>query len=75
MNPVDREVHSYSGQRQKMVGEQIADRGIKDLRILEAMNRQQVMANVMTPSASQRWSSGVTASRLMPGAGMNAPKR
>jgi len=39
MNPVDREVHSYSGQRQKMVGEQIADRGIKDLRILEAMNR------------------------------------
>ena len=39
MNPVDRAVHSYSGQRQKMVGEQIAERGIKDLRILEAMNR------------------------------------
>jgi protein-L-isoaspartate(D-aspartate) O-methyltransferase len=39
MNPVDRAVKSYSGQRQKMVGEQIAERGIKDLRILEAMNR------------------------------------
>lgn len=39
MNPVDRAVKSYSGQRQKMVGEQIADRGIKDLRIMEAMNR------------------------------------
>lgn len=39
MNSVDRSVQSFSGQRRKMVAEQVAERGIKDLRIMEAMNR------------------------------------
>jgi protein-L-isoaspartate(D-aspartate) O-methyltransferase len=39
MNSVDRAIQSFSGQRRKMVGEQLAERGIKDLRIMEAMNR------------------------------------
>ncbi|MEK9629022.1 MAG: protein-L-isoaspartate(D-aspartate) O-methyltransferase [Nitrospinota bacterium] len=32
-------VHSYAGQRRKMVEEQLGDRGIKDLRLLEVMSR------------------------------------
>ena len=39
MNPADRAIQSFSGQRRKMVEEQLVDRGIKDLRIMEAMNR------------------------------------
>jgi protein-L-isoaspartate(D-aspartate) O-methyltransferase len=39
MNSVDRSAQSFSGQRRKMVGEQVAERGIKDLRIMEAMSR------------------------------------
>lgn len=31
--------HEYSGQRQKMVEEQLIDRGIRDLAVLEAMSR------------------------------------
>jgi len=31
--------HPYAGQRQKMVEEQLVDRGIRDLRVLEAMSR------------------------------------
>ena len=32
-------IHSYAGQRRKMVEEQLGDRGIKDLRLLEVMSR------------------------------------
>ncbi len=39
MGPTDRAVQSFTGQRRKMVEEQLVDRGIKDLRIMEAMSR------------------------------------
>ncbi|MDA0691372.1 MAG: protein-L-isoaspartate(D-aspartate) O-methyltransferase [Nitrospinae bacterium] len=39
MGPTDRAVQSFTGQRRKMIEEQLVDRGIKDLRIMEAMNR------------------------------------
>ena len=39
MGPTDRAVKSFTGQRRKMIEEQLVDRGIKDLRIMEAMNR------------------------------------
>jgi protein-L-isoaspartate(D-aspartate) O-methyltransferase len=39
MSPTDRAVQSFTGQRRKMIEEQLVDRGIKDLRIMEAMSR------------------------------------
>ena len=35
----DRAVQSFAGQRRKMIEEQLVNRGVKDLRIMEAMNR------------------------------------
>ena len=35
----DRTVQSFAGQRRKMIEDQLVKRGIKDLRIMEAMNR------------------------------------
>ena len=32
-------IQSYAGQRRKMVEEQLVERGIKDLGVLEAMSR------------------------------------
>jgi len=32
-------IYSYAGQRRKMVEEQLGDRGIKDLHLLEVMSR------------------------------------
>ena len=32
-------IQSYAGQRRKMVEEQLVERGVKDLRLLEAMSR------------------------------------
>ncbi|MBC8285494.1 MAG: protein-L-isoaspartate(D-aspartate) O-methyltransferase [Nitrospinae bacterium] len=40
MNRVNPEaIHSHAGQRRKMVEEQLGDRGIRDLRLLEVMSR------------------------------------
>ena len=40
MNPLSPElIESYAGQRRKMVEEQLVERGVKDLRVLEAMSR------------------------------------
>ena len=39
MNEKDSAVLKYSGQRRKMVEDQLIQRGVKDVRILEAMNR------------------------------------
>ncbi|MCF8719668.1 protein-L-isoaspartate(D-aspartate) O-methyltransferase [Nitrospina gracilis] len=39
MNLTTPSSHEYSGQRQKMVEEQLIDRGIRDLAVLEAMSR------------------------------------
>lgn len=39
MGPTDRGVQSFAGQRRKMIEEQLVNRGIKDLRIMEAMDR------------------------------------
>jgi protein-L-isoaspartate(D-aspartate) O-methyltransferase len=39
MKGIDGEALKYSGQRRKMVDDQLASRGIRDPRILEAMNR------------------------------------
>ena len=40
MNRVNPEaIHLHAGQRRKMVEEQLGDRGIRDLRLLEVMTR------------------------------------
>jgi protein-L-isoaspartate(D-aspartate) O-methyltransferase len=39
MSPTTYTIQQFAGQRQKMVEEQLLDRGIKDLRVAEAMNR------------------------------------
>ncbi|CAI2717303.1 protein-L-isoaspartate(D-aspartate) O-methyltransferase [Nitrospina watsonii] len=39
MSLTTRSPHEYSGRRQKMVEEQLIDRGIRDLSVLEAMSR------------------------------------
>ena len=39
MGEMDSAVMKYSGQRRKMVEDQLIQRGVKDVRILEAMNR------------------------------------
>jgi len=38
-SPTDRELREFSGQRLRMVEEQLVNRGIRDLRVLEAMSR------------------------------------
>ncbi len=39
MHPTTQSFNQYSGQRLKMVEEQLVDRGIRDLRVMEAMSR------------------------------------
>jgi len=39
MNPTAQDINQYSGQRLKMIEEQLVERGIRDLRVMEAMSR------------------------------------
>lgn len=55
-------IQSHAGQRRKMVEEQLAERGVKDLRVLEAMSR--VPRHLFAQESLQHRAYGDTPCRL-----------